>query len=94
MDQQFGRGPVLDAGTPVALEADGVGAEFGIAWSVVVKGPAERAIPRGPGHRGYWPRFVPLAWNRKGPSRQDRARVGYRRTLHPHLIDMGRLPRR
>jgi hypothetical protein len=33
----------LDAGTPVALEADRVSAEFGMAWSVVVKGRAERA---------------------------------------------------
>lgn len=33
----------LDAGTPVALEADRVSAEFGVAWSVVVKGRAVRA---------------------------------------------------
>ena len=33
----------LDAGTPVALEADRVSAEFGMAWSVVVKGQAQRA---------------------------------------------------
>lgn len=33
----------LDAGTPVALEADRVSAEFGVAWSVVVKGQAVRA---------------------------------------------------
>ena len=32
----------LDAGAPVALEADRVSAEFGMAWSVVVKGRAER----------------------------------------------------
>lgn len=32
----------LDAGGPVALEADRVSAEFGIAWSVVVKGQAQR----------------------------------------------------
>lgn len=33
----------LDAGIPVALEADRVSAEFGVAWSVVVKGRAVRA---------------------------------------------------
>lgn len=33
----------LDAGTLVALEADRVSAEFGMAWSVVVKGQAQRA---------------------------------------------------
>ena len=33
----------LDAGSPVALEADRVSAEFGMAWSVVVKGRAVRA---------------------------------------------------
>lgn len=33
----------LDAGTPVALEADSVSADFATAWSVVVKGRAERA---------------------------------------------------
>jgi nitroimidazol reductase NimA-like FMN-containing flavoprotein (pyridoxamine 5'-phosphate oxidase superfamily) len=33
----------LDTGAPVALEADRVSAEFGMAWSVVVKGRAERA---------------------------------------------------
>jgi nitroimidazol reductase NimA-like FMN-containing flavoprotein (pyridoxamine 5'-phosphate oxidase superfamily) len=33
----------LDAGIPVALEADRVSAEFGVAWGVVVKGRAVRA---------------------------------------------------
>ncbi|MET1086527.1 MAG: pyridoxamine 5'-phosphate oxidase family protein [Arthrobacter sp.] len=33
----------LDAGAPVALEADSVSAQSGTAWSVVVKGRAERA---------------------------------------------------
>jgi hypothetical protein len=33
----------IDTGTPVALESDRVSAEFGTAWSVVVKGRAERA---------------------------------------------------
>jgi hypothetical protein len=37
----------LDAGTPVAMEADRVSAEFGVAWSVVVKGQAVRATPAG-----------------------------------------------
>lgn len=31
----------LDANAPVALEVDSVSAEFGVAWSVVVKGRAE-----------------------------------------------------
>lgn len=35
----------LDAGTPVAVEADSVSAERGTAWSVVVKGRAELETP-------------------------------------------------
>ncbi len=30
----------IEAGGSVALEADSVSAEFGIAWSVIIKGPA------------------------------------------------------
>lgn len=38
----------IEADAVVALEADSVSAEFGIAWSVVVKGNAEEAGAGGP----------------------------------------------
>ncbi|MFJ5956435.1 pyridoxamine 5'-phosphate oxidase family protein [Paenarthrobacter sp. NPDC092416] len=38
----------LEKDSVVALEADSVSAEFGIAWSVVVKGAAEDAGPDAP----------------------------------------------
>lgn len=46
-----GDGTKLDAiveDANVALESDAVSAEFGIAWSVVVKGRAEQASPESP----------------------------------------------
>jgi uncharacterized protein len=38
----------IEADAVVALEADAVSAEFGLAWSVVVKGKAAEATPTGP----------------------------------------------
>lgn len=38
----------IEADAVVALEADAVSAEFGLAWSVVVKGRAEETTPTGP----------------------------------------------
>lgn len=38
----------IAADAVVALEADAVSAEFGLAWSVVVKGRAEETTPSGP----------------------------------------------
>ncbi|MBE4716718.1 pyridoxamine 5'-phosphate oxidase family protein [Pseudarthrobacter sp. AB1] len=38
----------IEADDIVALEADAVSAEFGFAWSVVVKGRAEETTPTGP----------------------------------------------
>jgi nitroimidazol reductase NimA-like FMN-containing flavoprotein (pyridoxamine 5'-phosphate oxidase superfamily) len=38
----------IEADDSVAFEADSVSAEFGAAWSVVVKGKAEKAVGAGP----------------------------------------------
>ena len=38
----------IEADAVVALEADAVSAQFGLAWSVVVKGKAAEATPTGP----------------------------------------------
>jgi uncharacterized protein len=38
----------IEADAVVAVEADAVSAEFGLAWSVVVKGRAEETTPTGP----------------------------------------------
>jgi hypothetical protein len=49
----------IEADAAVALEADAVSAEFGLAWSVVVKGKAADATPTGPAlddlRRGLFP---------------------------------------
>lgn len=38
----------IESDATVAIEADSVSAEFGLAWSVVVKGPATEAGPEDP----------------------------------------------
>ncbi|GAA4031953.1 pyridoxamine 5'-phosphate oxidase family protein [Arthrobacter methylotrophus] len=38
----------IDADSTVALEADSVSAEFGVAWSVVVRGKAQKETSPGP----------------------------------------------
>jgi uncharacterized protein len=49
----------IEADAVVAVEADAVSAEFGLAWSVVVKGRAEETTPTGPAmdeiHRSLFP---------------------------------------
>lgn len=38
----------IQSDATVALEADAVSSQFGLAWSVVVKGKAARTVPTGP----------------------------------------------
>lgn len=49
----------IEADSVVALEADAVSDEFGLAWSVVIKGQATQAGPSSPGlteaRRGMFP---------------------------------------
>lgn len=79
----------IEADAVVALEADAVSAEFGLAWSVVVKGRAEETTPTGPAideiRRGLFP--WPGGWTR--PSDPDRSPVGNRQAFqrhHAHVV--------
>lgn len=60
----------LDADPVIAFEVDRVRAEFGLAWSIVVRGNPKSRIHES-GSRLHRLRLVPLARNRKRLSGQD-----------------------